>query len=76
MDTFNERGAGRRPIPLHKKRLSCHEIRLEAWWKHWLKNHPGSGGRLIEVALEEHYQPDKARAIREFYESIEGGCSD
>jgi hypothetical protein len=73
MDGWNERGAGRRPLPLHKKRESCHGIRLQAWWIFWLRQHHGQGGRMIERALQEYYQPDQKQVIKEYYEYLENG---
>lgn len=54
-------------VPEHARRLSCHEIRLQAVWKYWLKLHPRMGGRMIEEALEAYYRPDKNKMIRDFY---------
>jgi hypothetical protein len=64
----NPRGAGRHPVPEHKRRIPCHSLRLKAYWVYWLKQHTRVGGRMIEEALRGYFAPNEKKIIEEFYQ--------
>lgn len=65
---MNNNNKGRKPVKPHDRRVSCHGLRLKAYWLYWLQKHPRLGGKMIERALAEHYGPDEEGIIDEFYE--------
>lgn len=70
----NDRKAGRKRLKEHELRESCHDIRLTAYWRHWLKSHPRVGGRMIEEALDSYFAPDTKKMIEEFYQARTEGA--
>ena len=51
----NPKGAGRKPLPEHLKKVKLHDFRLPEWIVEWLLSHKGKASQLLEEAIINHF---------------------
>ncbi len=51
----NLKGAGRKPLPEHLKKVKLHDFRLPEWIVEWLLSHKGKASQLLEEAIINYF---------------------
>ncbi len=49
------KGAGRKPLPEHLRKVTLHNFRLPKWMVEWLLSHKGKGSQLLEEAVVNYF---------------------
>lgn len=77
----NPKGAGRKSLPEHLKKVKLHDFRLPKWIVEWLLSHKGKGSQLLEEAVTNYFHLNQSEEltiqniIQDILERIPSHCT-